>query len=61
MCGGFSNNIVQVDRGGRQILAKVVTENDGVFGPSSVYCSRHKGSIIVGMGKKNDIIVFKAQ
>ncbi|KAH3795974.1 hypothetical protein DPMN_149537 [Dreissena polymorpha] len=25
VCGGFSNNIVQVDRGGRQILAKVVT------------------------------------
>ncbi|KAH3720586.1 hypothetical protein DPMN_063486 [Dreissena polymorpha] len=44
-----------VDRDGRQRLAEVVTENNGVVGPTSVYYSKHTGSIIVGMDDNNDI------
>ncbi|KAH3720353.1 hypothetical protein DPMN_063250 [Dreissena polymorpha] len=56
VCG---DTIYQVDRDGTQILAKLVTENDGVIHPMSVYYSKHTGSIIVGMCN-NDITVFQA-
>ncbi|XP_052247306.1 E3 ubiquitin-protein ligase TRIM56-like isoform X1 [Dreissena polymorpha] len=59
VCGSWSNKIVQVDKDGRQILAEVVTNNDGVTLPMSVYYSKNTGSIIVGMDG-DDIIVFKA-
>ncbi|XP_052227298.1 uncharacterized protein LOC127842025 isoform X2 [Dreissena polymorpha] len=60
MCVYWSSTIIQVDRDGRQILAEMVTKNDGVTRPISVYYSKHTGSIIVGMGENNKIIVFKA-
>ncbi|KAH3720590.1 hypothetical protein DPMN_063490 [Dreissena polymorpha] len=61
VCGCWSNKIYQVDKDRRQIpvLAEVITENDGVTRPMSVYYSKNTGSIIVGMDG-NDIIVFKA-
>ncbi|KAH3720674.1 hypothetical protein DPMN_063578 [Dreissena polymorpha] len=61
VCGYSSHTVVQVDRDGRQILAEVVTENNCVFRPISVYYSKHTRSIIVGMWYNNDIIVFKEQ
>ncbi|KAH3873555.1 hypothetical protein DPMN_036793 [Dreissena polymorpha] len=60
LCGYSPGTIVQVDRDGRQILAEVVTKNDGVTHPLPVYYSKHTGSLIVGMMNNNDIIVFKA-
>ncbi|KAH3689955.1 hypothetical protein DPMN_191339 [Dreissena polymorpha] len=61
VCGYYSGTIVQVDKDGRKILAEVVTKNDGVFRPMSVYYSGRTDSIIVGMGGQTDIRVFKAQ
>ncbi|KAH3718703.1 hypothetical protein DPMN_061509 [Dreissena polymorpha] len=61
VCGNYTNTIVQVDRDGRQRLTEVVTENDGVTYPMSVYYSKHTGSLIVGMMFNSDIIVFKTQ
>ncbi|XP_052249001.1 uncharacterized protein LOC127856868 isoform X2 [Dreissena polymorpha] len=49
VCGVRSHTIIQVDRDGRQRLAEVVTEKDGVTYPISVYYSKHTGSLIVGM------------
>ncbi|XP_052245443.1 RING finger domain and kelch repeat-containing protein DDB_G0271372-like isoform X2 [Dreissena polymorpha] len=60
VCGYWSSTIIQMDRDGRQRLAQVVTEDDGVTGPISVFYSKPTGSIIVGMMNNNDIIVFKA-
>ncbi|KAH3716630.1 hypothetical protein DPMN_059356 [Dreissena polymorpha] len=60
VCGYWSSTIIQMDRDGRQRLAQVVTEDDGVTGPISVFYSKHTGSIIVGMMNNNDITVFKA-
>ncbi|XP_052245843.1 uncharacterized protein LOC127854817 isoform X2 [Dreissena polymorpha] len=60
VCGFYSNTVVQVVRDGRQILAEVVTKNNGVISPMSVYYSKHTRSIIVGM-QDNDITVFKEQ
>ncbi|KAH3720621.1 hypothetical protein DPMN_063523 [Dreissena polymorpha] len=61
ICGDYAGKIFQVDRDGRQILAEVVTVNNGVSHPISVYYSKHTRSIIVGMWKNNDITVFKEQ
>ncbi|KAH3848948.1 uncharacterized protein LOC127874096 [Dreissena polymorpha] len=61
VCGGESNIIIQVDNVGRQRLTEVVTKKDGVFYPISVYYSKHRGSLIVGMMGSSDIIVFEAQ
>ncbi|KAH3720734.1 hypothetical protein DPMN_063638 [Dreissena polymorpha] len=61
VCGYSTDRVVQVDRDGRQILAEVVTKNNGVSLPASVYYSKHTRSIIVGMWNNNDIIVFKEQ
>ena len=61
LCGHSTGTIIQVDRDGRQRLAEVVTKNNGVVDPLSVYYSKHTGSIIVGMYDNNDIKVFKAQ
>ncbi|XP_052247929.1 uncharacterized protein LOC127856002 [Dreissena polymorpha] len=60
LCGYSTDKIFQVDRDGRQILAEMVTQNDGVTHPISIYYSKHTGSLIVGMWNNNDIIVFKA-
>ncbi|KAH3716660.1 hypothetical protein DPMN_059386 [Dreissena polymorpha] len=60
VCGYWSSTIIQMDRDGRQRLAEVVKEDDGVSGPISVFYSKHTGSIIVGMMNNNDIVVFKA-
>ncbi|XP_052247901.1 E3 ubiquitin-protein ligase TRIM33-like isoform X6 [Dreissena polymorpha] len=61
VCGYYTHPVVQVDRDGRQILAEVVTKNNGVSLPLSVYYSKHTRSIIVGMYRNNDIIAFKEQ
>ncbi|KAH3720640.1 hypothetical protein DPMN_063542 [Dreissena polymorpha] len=61
VCGYLTHTVVQVDRDGRQILAEVVTENNGVILPLSVYYSKHTRSIIVGMRNNTDITVFKEQ
>ncbi|XP_052249003.1 uncharacterized protein LOC127856869 isoform X2 [Dreissena polymorpha] len=61
VCGVRSRKIIQVDRDGRQRLAEVVTEKDGVTYPSSVYYRKHTGSLIVGMSGNDDIIVFESQ
>ncbi|KAH3873578.1 hypothetical protein DPMN_036816 [Dreissena polymorpha] len=58
LCGYSPGTIVQVDRDGRQRLAEVITKD--VTCPTSVYYSKHTGSIIVGMLNNNDITVFQA-
>ncbi|KAH3873603.1 hypothetical protein DPMN_036841 [Dreissena polymorpha] len=50
-----------MDKDGRQTLAGMVTQKDGVTSPLYVYYSKHRDSIIVGMMRDNDISVFKAQ
>ncbi|XP_052251536.1 uncharacterized protein LOC127858423 [Dreissena polymorpha] len=61
VCGGCT--ILQVDRNGRQILAEVITQKDGVAKPTSVFYSTHTltGSLIVGMNRNDDVLVFKEQ
>ncbi|KAH3794414.1 hypothetical protein DPMN_147947 [Dreissena polymorpha] len=50
MCGSVSpNSIVQVDKHGIEVLATVLTEEDGVKSPTSVYYSQQTGSLIVEM------------
>ncbi|XP_052223164.1 uncharacterized protein LOC127839045 [Dreissena polymorpha] len=61
VCLPRSDTILQVDRDGREILAEVVTKNDGVTRPTSVYYSKHTRSLIVGMLHNNDMIVFQAK
>ncbi|KAH3848925.1 hypothetical protein DPMN_091310 [Dreissena polymorpha] len=61
LCGAMTNPIIQVDKVGRQRLAEVVTKKDGATNPLSVYYSKHRGSLIVGMGDTKGIIVFKAK
>ncbi|KAH3805894.1 uncharacterized protein LOC127835466 [Dreissena polymorpha] len=59
VCGGLSSNsIVQVDKHGIEVLATVVTEEDGVKSPTSVYFSQQTGSLIVGMWNKDSILVL---
>ncbi|KAH3801083.1 hypothetical protein DPMN_154728 [Dreissena polymorpha] len=64
VCGENSHTIIQVDKDGRQTLAEVVAAKDGEDGvtcPSSVYYSKRTGTLIVGMWRIKDIIVFKAK
>ncbi|KAH3718307.1 hypothetical protein DPMN_061110 [Dreissena polymorpha] len=61
MCGYYTDTIYQLDRDGRQILAEVVTKNNGVINPISVYYSKNTETIIVGTYYNDNIIVFKAQ
>ncbi|KAH3720503.1 hypothetical protein DPMN_063402 [Dreissena polymorpha] len=61
VCGYSTGIIYQVDRDGRQILAEMVTKNDIVTRPISIYYSKHTRSIIVGMQCIDNIIVFKEQ
>ncbi|XP_052251792.1 uncharacterized protein LOC127858625 isoform X2 [Dreissena polymorpha] len=60
VCGGLSNKIIQVDRDGRQRLAEVIIQTNGVFHPRCVYYSKLTGTIIVGIHYES-IMVFKAQ
>ncbi|XP_052239446.1 uncharacterized protein LOC127850451 [Dreissena polymorpha] len=61
VCGVQSNTIIQVDMDGRKRLTEVVTARDGVTNPRSVYYSKHRGSLIVGMWERDDIRVYEAQ
>ncbi|KAH3720662.1 hypothetical protein DPMN_063565 [Dreissena polymorpha] len=60
VCGYGTSTIFQVDKDGRQTLADVVTKNDDVSNPLSVYYRKNTGSIIVGM-RNNAIKVFEKQ
>ncbi|KAH3848921.1 hypothetical protein DPMN_091306 [Dreissena polymorpha] len=57
VCG--NSTIIQVDKDGRQRLAEVVTARDGVTSSKSVYYSKHRSALIVGMVKDDDIMVFQ--
>ncbi|XP_052280631.1 uncharacterized protein LOC127878180 [Dreissena polymorpha] len=58
VCRALSNGICQVDSGGRQIRADVVTE-DMVRSPLSVFYSKHRAALIVGVLDSDYIMVFK--
>ncbi|KAH3811973.1 hypothetical protein DPMN_140392 [Dreissena polymorpha] len=58
ICGMESNTILQVDRDGKQRMAEVVTEEDGVHWPISVCYRKNKESLIVGMKDNENIMVF---
>ncbi|KAH3880511.1 hypothetical protein DPMN_004427 [Dreissena polymorpha] len=59
VCELCSNKLFQVDNEGRQLLAEVVTQKDGVIFPTSVFYSKHRAALIVGMFDRDDILVFK--
>ncbi|KAH3843891.1 hypothetical protein DPMN_117425 [Dreissena polymorpha] len=58
ICGMESHTILQVDRDGQQRMAAVVTEEDGVHWPISVYYRKNKELLIVGMKDNDNIMLF---
>lgn len=58
VCRG-QHTILQVDRDGRQRLVELVTEKDDVKWPTSVYYSKQRATLIVGMFGSDYILVFK--
>ncbi|XP_052777158.1 uncharacterized protein LOC128214629 [Mya arenaria] len=59
VCGYCSNNVVQVDREGRQKLATVARKADGIDRPTSVWFSEHTSSLFVGNGALFNHMNFK--
>ncbi|KAH3819383.1 uncharacterized protein LOC127881775 [Dreissena polymorpha] len=60
VCGYKSNTILQVDSQGNRKLSTLVTGEDGVVNPYSVFYNRHTASIIVGL-LNSSILVFNVQ
>ncbi|KAH3820462.1 hypothetical protein DPMN_122208 [Dreissena polymorpha] len=61
VCVKESNIIIQVEREGRKRLAEVVTKDDGLNKPCSVFYSKYTGQMVVGMWDNDEIMVFKTQ
>ncbi|KAH3749292.1 uncharacterized protein LOC127846946 [Dreissena polymorpha] len=59
VCGCFSHTVIQVDREGKQKLATIASQKEGVSFPESVCYNTNSHQIIVGMFDNNKIIVMK--
>ncbi|KAH3790943.1 hypothetical protein DPMN_169151 [Dreissena polymorpha] len=61
VCGYWSDTVLQVGWEGESKLATLATKEDGVWGPCSVcYCST-TSSIIVGLLRDDNILVFRVE
>ena len=61
VCGGSSKTIFQLDGEGKEKLATLVSQRDGLAYPLSVYFNRSTASIIEGQRLRNKIEVFKVK
>ena len=58
VCGGASNNVIQLDRDCKKKLAKVVDAKDGVSAPRSLWFNNKSAELIVGQWS-DKILVFQ--
>ncbi|XP_052242867.1 uncharacterized protein LOC127852880 isoform X2 [Dreissena polymorpha] len=61
VCGDWGNTVQQVGWKGESKLATLATKEDGVGYPESVCYSSTTSSIIVGLGGRNNILVFRVE
>lgn len=58
VCGGVSNNVIQLDRDGKKKLSKVVDAKDGVVSPRSLWFHNKSAELIIGQWN-DSIVVFQ--
>ncbi|XP_052271641.1 uncharacterized protein LOC127872348 [Dreissena polymorpha] len=57
ICCLLSNSLIQVDRKGKQKIATVATQKDGLKNPRSVLYNWKSGSVIVGNSNENILVM----
>ena len=61
VCGAWSDTVLQVGWEGESKLANLATREDGVVWPWCVCYSSTTSSIIVGLGRNDNILVFRVE